>query len=111
MMSNFVTDDQTQLALDYLRDSAEPFAEWKANMKWLEHRRKVVRAVAVLEQKAGSHAANLAIADASIEYSDVLGEYKDAVYHFTLIESRRKAAELKIEVWRSLNANNRKGNL
>ena len=110
-MNNFISDEDIEKAVLYLTESAKPYAEWKANMKWLEQKRKTVRSTVALKQNAKSNTESLTRAEASTEYSDILGEYKDSVYHFALIESYRKAAELKIEIWRSLNANNRKGNI
>ncbi len=110
-MDNFISNEDVEKALEYLAHSAKPHAEWKSRMKWLEHKRKSVKSTVSLRQKGKSQAENSTKAEASPEYNQVLDEYKESVMEFTLIDSYRKAAELKIEIWRSLNANNRKGHL
>lgn len=110
-MKNFISDENVEKALEYLATSAKPYAEWKSRMKWLEHRRNSVRSIASLQQKGKSNAENTTRAEASQDYQTVLNEYKEAVYEFTLIESYRKAAELKIEMYRTISASNRRGNV
>ncbi len=110
-MNNFITDEEVEKALNYLANSAKEYADKKARMKWLEHHRKSIRSQEALKATAKTISENNTRAEASTAYKAVLEEYKGSVADFTLIEAYRKVAELKVEVWRSLNANSRKGNI
>ena len=110
-MNEFISDKDVESALEYLATSAKPYAEWKSRMKWFEHKRKAVKSTVSLRQKGKSQSENSTRAEASPDYAQVLDEYKESVYEFTLIESYRKAAELKIELYRTISASNRRGNI
>ena len=110
-MINFISDEDCQKAIDYLAKSAKPYSEWKSRVKFLEHHRKSVRAVESLNQTGKSMAENNAKAEASEAYNNILIEYEEAVAEFTLLEAYRKAAETKIEVWRTISSSNRRGNI
>lgn len=110
-MDNFISDEDVEKALLYLATSVKSHAEWKSKMKWLEHRRKSIKAIVSLRQKGKSQSENTTRAEASKDYQGCLEEYKTAVYEFCLIDGYRKAAELKVEVWRTISASNRRGNV
>jgi len=107
----FITDDEVQKCIDYLGESAKEYATTKARMKHLEQHRKSVRAAQVLKATGKTISENTNRAEASEAYVNIVNEYKESVAEFTLIEAYRKTAELKIEVWRSLNASHRRGNI
>ena len=110
-MREFITDIMVEKALDYLRDSAENYARWKARMKYLESHRKSVRSSEVLNATGKTITENTHRGESSKAYNDILQEYEEAVYEFTLIDAMRKAAEIKIEVWRSISSANKRGNI
>lgn len=106
-----ITDEEAQKAVDYLVNSSKDYATWKSRMKFLDKHRKTVRAVAMLKAKGSSVSENAIIGEASIEYQDCLKEYEESVYEFTLIDSYRKAAETKVELYRTMSASMRRGNI
>jgi len=110
-MKNFLTDEEIEKAVHYLASSAKQYADEKALMKWLEYSRKVVRAQEVLRATGKTISENNTRGEASQSYQDILMEYKEAIAAFTLTESYRKAAEIKIELFRSQEASNRRGNV
>ncbi len=110
-MNEFISDEEVEKAVGYLAQSAKPYAQWKARMKFLEQYRKSVRAEQTLNAKGKSMAENKEIGEASEEYKQILKEYKEAVYEYELINAYRHAAETKIECWRSISASLRRGNI
>jgi len=110
-MSNFITDSEIEKALNYLRDTSENYAKWKGRMKYLESHRKSVRSSEVLRATGKTISENVHRGEASEAYKDILKEYEEAVYEYTLLDAMRAAAEAKIEAWRTLSASYRKGNV
>lgn len=95
-------------AVDYLIEKSKEFAQAKAERSHLEHFHKskkamlmnacTERAIAAREQFAYSHP----------EYLEVLEGIKAAIEREELLRWRLEAARLRVEVWRSENANNRR---
>lgn len=102
-----ITEQQAEAANDYLRDSAKEYAEAKNNRKHLEQYRKVKKAQ-LMREKAGEpgHVCE-AYAYSHKDYLEVLEGIKEAGVIEDTLRWRMKAAELKIEMWRSQQANNR----
>ncbi len=105
-----VTDEEVERAVNYYRDAAEKIADARARVKFLDHKRKVIRSTLFLEASGGV-AEREAIAETRQEYKDVLDEYRSAVYDAEFLGTRLKAAELKIETWRTQQASNRRGHV
>lgn len=110
-MREFITEDEVERAIHYLAGSVENYAKWKSRMKYLDKHRKSVRAMCILRQKGKTISENTIRGEAAQEYQDVLAEYEEAVREYTLIEAYRNAAEVKVEVWRTITASNRRGNI
>jgi len=110
-MREFVTDEMVEKAINYLRDSAEPYAKWKSRMRYLESHRKSIRAAEVLRATGKTISENAHRGEASEAYKEVLKEYEEAVYEFTLIDAMRNAAETKIDLYRTVSASLRRGNI
>ena len=108
-------DEQKEIspekALNYLAKTDEEFARAKAMVKYLEHKRKTIKAEAYLRAPGNTINERESNAYCCQEMRDFLEEYKDAVYDEQILASKRKSAELAIEVWRSKNANRRTGNV
>jgi hypothetical protein len=110
-MKQFITDDETEVAVHYLSGSAEKHARAKARMKYLEKHVKSVLAVETMKQKGKSMTENKTRAEASEAYQAILADYEIAVYEFTLVDDKRFAAESAIEAWRTISSSNRRGNI
>lgn len=106
-----ITDESIESALNFLRDSSKSLADWKARFKYLEQKRKSLKAAAFLEADGANVAEREAKAYRDEDYLKCLDEYKEAVYEYEILENQRRAAELRIEVWRTVNANQRRGNI
>jgi len=96
-------------ALHYLASTDEAFAKARAMVKYLEHKRKTIKAEAYLRAPGNTINERESNAYTCKEMKDFLEEYKDAVYDEQILASKRKSAELAIEVWRSTNSNRRAG--
>jgi len=105
-----ITDQEAQKAVDYLVSSSKEYADWKARMKYLEKHHKSVLASESLKGH-GKVSENKLRAEASETYKDILIEYKEAVAEFTLIEAYRNAAETKVDLYRTMSASMRRGNI
>jgi len=110
-MREIITEDEVEKALHYLSSSAKDYAKWKSRMKYLESHRKSVRAACVLRATGKTMAENTQRGEAADDYKQILLDYEDAVYEFTLIDAYRHAAEAKIEAWRTVTASNRRGHV
>lgn len=103
-------DDGVGTALRYLAETDEPAANARAMAKYLEQKRKTIKAVGFMKA-SGTMAEREARSYTTNEYLQFLEDYKAAVYDDELYKNKRKRAELTVEVWRSKNANRRAGNV
>ena len=111
-MKQFITDEEVEKALNYLRDTAVDYAKWKSRARYLDKHRKSVRAAEFLAvEKSETVGYKEAKAENSQAYKDILIEYEEAEREFTLLDSRRNAAAVKIDAWRTIAATNRQGNI
>lgn len=106
-----VTDDSIEAALNFIRDQSEPLAQARSRMKYLEQKRKSLKAAAFLEVDGGTIAEKEAKAYTDADYLQCVEDYKDAAYQAELLTNQIKGAELRIEVWRTLEASSRRGHL
>jgi hypothetical protein len=105
-----ISDEQIEKALDYLRDNAKLVGQLRGQKVQLEHMIKVIKAQKFLACD-GTVAERQAIADASPEVVAQIEDLKDCVTELETVLTLMKGAELKIEVWRTQNANLRRGNI
>jgi hypothetical protein len=103
-MATFVTDDEVEKALDFLRDSAAELGELAAHSykadRWVKH-------VIAIEMKRheGSAAAQEREALASQAAIDASQEASIWFGKFTHMKALREAASAKIEAWRTASSN------
>jgi mevalonate pyrophosphate decarboxylase len=95
-------------ALLYMAETDEAYAKIQAHVKAMDHQCKTIKGLAFLEA-TGSVAERNAKADSSVTYRAWINDYENAYADMKIYESKRKRADLTIEVWRSLNANRRQG--
>lgn len=101
-----ITDEQAEKAADYIRDNAEKFAQAKARRIYCEEYKKSLKAILFNDvQGAAAVRENLAYADE--RYMKLIKDLELAVFEEEKIKGLISAAEMKIEVWRSLQANQR----
>jgi hypothetical protein len=100
-----MNDELLERALNFIRDKSKELAEAKANRVYLEQFRKSKKAMLFSESTEKTIQAKESYAYAHPEYLELLEGLKEAVYHEESLKFQMKAAELKVEVWRSKNAN------
>lgn len=108
---NFISDEQVESALNYLRDNSAEYGRLRGLVKSLDHHRKIARGQAFLDSKEKTASAKTADAESSDEYVAIVSAINDAETELATLQTLMKAAELKIEVWRSLNSRRNKGHL
>lgn len=102
-----MNDESLEKALCFIRDKAGELAEAKANRVYLEQFRKSKKAILFSQSSAKTMAEKENYAYSHSEYLDVLNGLREAVAIEEKLKFQMVAAQLKIEVWRSKNANNR----
>lgn len=102
--------DDAETALNYLVNTDEEAARSKVLYEGLYEQRKTIRAVQFLNAK-GSAAERTERALASVEYQEHLMLIKDAQIEFEILRNKRFTNQSIIEMWRSVNSNQKKGNI
>lgn len=101
-----ITEKQAEAANDFIRDNASKYGRAKAERIQLQEFRKSKKAL-LMNQKTGPQHERESFAYAHKEYIKILDAIKIAVETEEAIRWQMKAAELKIEMYRTQQANNR----
>ena len=104
-----ITENDVEKCLDYLRDSATEYAQWRAAEKFYNQKIKAIEAQGFVSEEKGAVEARRMKARVSDEYNQALDDLKEAAYNAELIGARRSAAELKISVYQTMAKVNRAG--
>lgn len=110
-MQNVVSDEKVAAALNYLTSTDEDAARAKALLEGLELKKKTIIAVAYSNSTEKGVKDKEMDAYMSNEYMDLCSDIQNAVLDLEIYRNKRKRAELTVEVWRSIQANQRKGNI
>ena len=93
--------------LDFIRDNSKAMAQAKANRIYMEEYRKSLKAILTQKSEASTATAKEVYAYAHPDYQAHLSGLKEAVVVEAELHWQMVAAQAKIEVWRSLGANQR----
>lgn len=99
-----MSEEYLEKALDYIRDNAEKYAQAKAQRVYLMEFRKSKKAMLMREAELEGHktaAAQEREAYANHEYVELLNGLKIAVEDEENYRYMMKAAEMKVDVWRT----------
>ena len=102
-----VSDEDLSRALDWLRDNARDMGLAKERLKKAEHMVKVIEAIEFKKSDAKSAEARKADARTAVRYTEAIIEEAQATGAYEMMRALREAAALKIEAWRSEQANYR----
>jgi len=105
-----ISQDRLETALRRIAETDETHAELKAEMLRMEHLAKKSKA-AIFLMGTGTVAEREAAAASSKEYDAHMGEYFEAVKEFTKLNNKRDLEFVVIEVFRTLEASRRAGNV
>lgn len=108
-MDGIITDIDAIRAANFINDAAEKFAGAKSERIQLEEFRKSKKALLINEIGKGTVQERESYAYSHNEYIALLNGIKSAVKNEEELRWRMKAAELKIEIWRTQQANIRRG--
>lgn len=106
----FIPDKDIEKALNFYRDSAPEYGRLVGACKGLDHKRKIVQSEIFMEA-TGTVAERTAISMVALPYKDAVKDLQDAETDKAILQTLLKAAELKIEVWRSLNSRAGRGHV
>ena len=101
-----ITEQKVEAALDYLNKSSQLYGEVCGLVELRSHNIKIFRSMAFLEA-AGTVAERAAKAWVIPTVRTAVDEHADAVAEKQTIFTKRAAASLTIEVWRSQHASSR----
>lgn len=104
---SYITDDEIDKALDYLRDNARDAAQARADRIYVEEYRKVIKAQIMKEHGDKSAVIQEREAYADPRYVAHLEAIKEAVLEDEGHRFLRAAADAKIEAWRTQSSNTR----
>ena len=102
-----ISDDEIEKAVDWLRDHALDAAKARAERVYCEEYRKSLKAILASQSNEKSEGAKERYAYGHEEYLSHLEDLKQAVLEDEKNRALRVAAELKIEAWRTMEANKR----
>ena len=103
-------DEHLEKALNFIRDKSRLYAKAKANRVYLMEFRKSKKAILMKIAQADGYnttAAQEREAYAHDDYLELLQGIKSAVEQEELFRYQMKAAELKVDVWRSKESSRR----
>ena len=107
MSGPIVSNEELQKALDWLRDNADDAGKAKARAVKAGHMMKHVEALEFKMSDASSNDKRQADARTSAAYVDAINEDAAAAGELEKLRALREAAAMKIEAWRSEQANYR----
>jgi len=102
-----VSETELEKALDFLRDEARAIGDAKARLVRAGHYVKHVEALEFMKSDASSAEKKKAEARTSEAYVGAINEEAEAAGAYEMMRALREAAALKIESWRSEQANYR----
>lgn len=108
-----ITNEQAEKANDYIRDNAEAYARAKGDRIYLEQYRKTLKAQGMveyaIEHPKSTGQEREAYAYSTEEYINNLEGLREAVTVEEELRWKMTAAQAKIEMWRTYQANQRSG--
>jgi len=105
-----ISTDRLQRALTYLAETDEKCAKAKAYLSGLEEQTKTIFGMEYL-QVSGPVEERKAKAYVSKPYQDHLAKIVEATTDYEIMRNKRLTEELIVDVWRSINAARRTGNI
>ena len=103
-------DNDVELAVKYLASTDESHAKARSEYNALSELRKTVRAFCFEDAKGGVAERTMA-AERHPDYVEHIEKIKQAEIEFHTMHNKRKRAELMVDLYRTMAANSRKGNI
>jgi hypothetical protein len=106
-----LTDNTVETALDYLAKTEEEFSKSVGRKAVVDDLQKIALSQEFLTAEGKSVADRDAAARVTERYRKAVADTEDAYTHEALMRAKRLRYEATIEVWRSLEASRRRGNV
>ena len=106
-----ISDDRLHKALTYLAETDAPYAEARGQLLRCEHAAKLARARMYLLSDRKSVEDRKADAEVSADVRDADAQVADQTVTVEALRAKRTTEVTIVEVWRSLQANRRVGNV
>ena len=106
-----ITDEEMESAVRFYGENAVKLGEMAGATDYLDHKRKIVRAELFNDAPGKTIAEREMYAESHPDYLAVVEERRDAMTELHTLRTLLKAAELRIDCWRSQNASHRKGHV
>lgn len=103
--------EDAEKALNYLKKTDKEAARLKAYASSMDDLKKTVLATSYCDRADGSGTEKTKYAEASSLYKNHIEATREAYEYSLIMQNQRKSCELQIEMWRSINSNQRKGNI
>lgn len=103
-----VTAKRAESAIQFMVDNAEQYAQACADVARLENAMKATKAALMNASSASSAAMKECEALADPRHIDLIGQHAEAIKVQTFLKTKLKAAELTVDVFRTLEASNRR---
>jgi hypothetical protein len=102
-----ITDEDAEKAADYISTNAESAAQAHATRLYLQEYRKSLKAMLMAKRPLEPLGAQERYAYAHVDYLKHLDALREAIVDDEKCKYMMKSQEAKIDVWRSLSANQR----
>ena len=102
-----IDQERAEAATQWLIDNASAVGLAKARATFASNSLRRVKAFEILKSEAKSISLKEAEAYASDKYGEALTEEYEAVKEFETLKAAKEAARETIEIWRSINSNQR----
>ncbi len=102
---------KAEKALEYLQTSEEEWAEYKALLKFQGERHKALLARLQSESPETTEAGRKRAAEADAAFHVAINESIEIATKFHLLDAKRQRAEYVIEMFRSVNSAQKRGNV
>lgn len=107
MVESMVTEEDALKAMNWLVENASTIAQAASDVEHLREYRKSLKAMLMENSGRESVASSEMHAYAHPDYRNHLNALKEAVFRHERLKYLYRAAETKIEVWRTVSANAR----
>lgn len=96
-----ISEEDVEKCLDYLRDSAQEYSQWRSAEKYYEQKLKRIESLKFMEEDKGAVETRRMAARASDDYGQCIEDFKEAKYHAEYLHAMREAATLKISAYQT----------
>jgi Na+/phosphate symporter len=105
-----ISDERLAKALTYISETDQQAAELKTDVERQQFKLKKIKS-AIFSCSEGNIEERRSEAEVADSTQEQVKEYLVSLQDYNEIDNKRKTEQLIIEVWRSLNANRRQGNI